>query len=443
MPAPILPTVAEVSAWATDLRTRGERITPTRCQVAFRIPGYETARRLLDEASSDSTAATVVPAEPQSSPASAPVTISQSPGTVTRVTPPTSPASTSMAGVSSLPATHLSSGIAALADCRAAYEAFLRTKIPQAEMAGIEPPNAAHPSLKPHQVDLATWCLRGGRRACFANFGLGKTRIHLQVAKWVTEVTTGKYLIVAPLGVRQEFTLSDGPAMGLVVEYVRTREEAAASTARILITNYERVRDGDLTTQVRDDANDEFTPLLAALKAMQDSLTSVVAGVRGNAESVSTASAEIAQGVQTPDVKAKFEPQGAVLVSSPPDKFNAIIKSDVEYILLQRKPGGYRSPTEEQRQRSRISKTNFTEWFQQLWRISGATDPVHPAPFPLVLADRLVRMFSFWGDTVLDPFAGTGTTLLAAARAERDAIGVEVDPVYFDLAVRTARSAGV
>lgn len=136
-----------------------------------------------------------------------------------------------------------------------------------------------------------------------------------------------------------------------------------------------------------------------------------------------------------------YEGEGAGILGKPYEP-NAIIKSDVEYILLQRKPGGYRSPTDEQRQRSRISKTNFTEWFQQLWRISGATDPVHPAPFPLVLADRLVRMFSFWGDTVLDPFAGTGTTLLAAARAERDAIGVEVDPVYFDLAVRTARSAG-
>lgn len=136
-----------------------------------------------------------------------------------------------------------------------------------------------------------------------------------------------------------------------------------------------------------------------------------------------------------------YEGEGAGILGKPYEP-NAIIKSDVEYILLQRKPGGYRSPTEEQRQRSRISKTNFTEWFQQLWRISGATDPVHPAPFPLVLADRLVRMFSFWGDTVLDPFAGTGTTLLAAARADRDAIGVEVDPVYFDLAVRTARSAG-
>lgn len=136
-----------------------------------------------------------------------------------------------------------------------------------------------------------------------------------------------------------------------------------------------------------------------------------------------------------------YENEGAGILGKPYEP-NAIIKSDVEYILLQRKPGGYRSPTEEQRARSRISKAHFTEWFQQVWRIPGATDPDHPAPFPLTLADRLVRMFSFWGDTVLDPFVGTGTTLLAAARAERDAIGVEVDPEYLSLAEKTARSAG-
>ena len=87
----------------------------------------------------------------------------------------------------------------------------------------------------------------------------------------------------------------------------------------------------------------------------------------------------------------------------------------------------------------------FVSSFKPSARAQALGAPVEvdvPDDLPLVLADRLVRMFSFWGDTVLDPFAGTGTTLLAAARAERDAIGVEVDPVYFDLAVRTARSAG-
>src|SRR5690606_30663223 len=112
---------------------------------------------------------------------------------------------------------------------------------------GFPPPTDPHESLFPHQVDIATWGCQGGRRAVFANFGLGKTRIHLQIAAWVVAQTGGRYLIIAPLGVRQEFTLSDGPAMGLRIDYVRDDAEVAASDAPILITNYERVRDGGIS----------------------------------------------------------------------------------------------------------------------------------------------------------------------------------------------------
>ena len=76
----------------------------------------------------------------------------------------------------------------------------------------------------------------------------------------------------------------------------------------------------------------------------------------------------------------------------------AIIKNDIEFILMQRKPGGYRKPTDEQRQLSRIDKKDFGEWFSQIWTIPGASTKNHPAPFPLELAMRLVRMFSFHGD---------------------------------------------
>ncbi len=115
---------------------------------------------------------------------------------------------------------------------------------------------------------------------------------------------------------------------------------------------------------------------------------------------------------------------------------NAIIKNDIEYILMQRKPGGYRSPTAEQRELSKISKKDFREWFQQFWNITGASTRKHPAPFPLELASRLVRMFSFHGDTVLDPFAGTGTTMIAALRADRSSIGLDIDAQYCRLAAR-------
>lgn len=110
---------------------------------------------------------------------------------------------------------------------------------------------------------------------------------------------------------------------------------------------------------------------------------------------------------------------------------NAVIKNDIEFILMLRKPGGYRKPTEAARLLSLVSSTNHRAWFQQIWTgISGASTRDHPAPFPVELAERLVRMFSFVGDTVLDPFVGSGTTVLAAGRWGRNSIGVEVDEQY-------------
>ncbi|MBX3744740.1 MAG: site-specific DNA-methyltransferase [Verrucomicrobiae bacterium] len=114
---------------------------------------------------------------------------------------------------------------------------------------------------------------------------------------------------------------------------------------------------------------------------------------------------------------------------------NAVIKNDIEYILMQRKPGGYRQPSNAERILSVIPATDHGAWFQQVWAgVTGASTRQHPAPYPVELAERLVRMFSFVGDTVFDPFLGTGTTALAAAQWGRNSIGVEVDPEYFRLA---------
>ena len=110
---------------------------------------------------------------------------------------------------------------------------------------------------------------------------------------------------------------------------------------------------------------------------------------------------------------------------------NAIIKNDVEFILMLRKPGGYRQPTEEQRDSSRMTKEEHHDWFQQIWTIPGESTRQHPAPYPAELAYRLIRMFSFTGDTVLDPFMGTGTTLLEAANSGRNGIGIEIDDSYY------------
>lgn len=110
---------------------------------------------------------------------------------------------------------------------------------------------------------------------------------------------------------------------------------------------------------------------------------------------------------------------------------NAVIKNDIEFILMQRKPGGYRSPSLATRILSIIGDENHKDWFQQIWSgLTGASTRRHPAPYPAELAERLVRMFSFVGDTVLDPFLGTGTTTVAAMRHGRNSIGYEIDPVY-------------
>jgi DNA modification methylase len=120
---------------------------------------------------------------------------------------------------------------------------------------------------------------------------------------------------------------------------------------------------------------------------------------------------------------------------------NAVIKNDIEYILFQRKPGGYRKPDLPARVMSIIAAADHSEWFQQVWRLSGASTRNHPAPFPLALAERLIRMFSFVGDTVFDPFLGTGTTSAAAARCGRNSIGSEVDAAYFEGCLARVRDA--
>jgi modification methylase len=121
---------------------------------------------------------------------------------------------------------------------------------------------------------------------------------------------------------------------------------------------------------------------------------------------------------------------------------NAVIKNDIEFILMERKPGGYRSPSVATRILSLISEENHRDWFQQIWTgLTGASTRNHPAPYPLELAERLIRMFSFVGDTVLDPFLGTGTTTLAALRNGRHSIGFEIDDHYLKLAKRRIKDS--
>ena len=140
---------------------------------------------------------------------------------------------------------------------------------------------------------------------------------------------------------------------------------------------------------------------------------------------------------------AKYEVSGGGGFLGKPYEPNAVIKNDIEFVLMLRKPGGYRSPTKQERLLSIISEENYQTWFRQIWSdIRGTSHSKHPAPFPLEFAERLIRMFSFVGDTVLDPFMGTGTTNLACARWGRNSIGIELDARYFAVARERVASHG-
>lgn len=153
--------------------------------------------------------------------------------------------------------------------------------------------------------------------------------------------------------------------------------------------------------------------------------------------------------------RAGFRPLPYVLWKKPTNRPNAFLGSgflppnayvtlDCEFVLLFRK-GDLRRWTAHDRRRaaSRFSKAERDRWFSQIWGdVRGAPQKTaggRRAAFPLAIPERLVRMFSLLGDTVLDPFAGTGTTLEAASQCGRDAIGVEWDPeIYATLAARGA-----
>ena len=128
------------------------------------------------------------------------------------------------------------------------YIDFLKSKVQVAPVSGFEvSPKMLSDCLKPHQKDAVAWALRGGRRALFESFGLGKTIQELEWCRQVAEHEDGQVLIVLPLGVRQEFTRDAERLLHIEAPvYVRTMAEVKASNAQILMTNYERVRDGDI-----------------------------------------------------------------------------------------------------------------------------------------------------------------------------------------------------
>ncbi len=128
------------------------------------------------------------------------------------------------------------------------YKEFLESKIELAQDSGfVVDPAKINKALKPHQRDAVMWALKGGRRALFESFGLGKTIQEIEFCHQAAEHCGGRALIVLPLGVKQEFTRDSVEVLGYEKpEYCRTMEEVERSKSQIVLTNYERVRDGDI-----------------------------------------------------------------------------------------------------------------------------------------------------------------------------------------------------
>jgi len=124
---------------------------------------------------------------------------------------------------------------------------------------------------------------------------------------------------------------------------------------------------------------------------------------------------------------------GATVMGSFPYPRNGIIKIDYEFILIFKKPGNPPKVSKELKEKSKLSKEEWNEYFSGHWNFNGEKQIEHLAMFPEELPKRLIKMFSFVGDTVLDPFLGSGTTTLAAKNLNRNSIGYEVNKKFLPI----------
>ncbi len=125
---------------------------------------------------------------------------------------------------------------------------------------------------------------------------------------------------------------------------------------------------------------------------------------------------------------------GASIMGSFPYPRNGILKIDYEFILILKKQGNSPKTTKENKELSKMTTEEWNTYFSGHWNFSGAKQDGHIAMFPEELPARLIKMFAFYGDTVLDPFMGSGTTALAARNLSRNSVGYEINPEFIEIA---------
>lgn len=133
------------------------------------------------------------------------------------------------------------------------YHSFLESKIVLANRTGFDVAlSDVHKDCFPHQKDAIRWAAGLGRALIAMSFGLGKTRIQCELARLIHKQTGKKFLIICPLGVKHQFVFEDGPILGVSWQYCKTDDDIKNSQTPFIITNYERVRDGNITPALHD-----------------------------------------------------------------------------------------------------------------------------------------------------------------------------------------------
>jgi DNA modification methylase len=124
---------------------------------------------------------------------------------------------------------------------------------------------------------------------------------------------------------------------------------------------------------------------------------------------------------------------GATIMGSYPYPPNGLVEIDYEFILILKKPGPGKKVGKEVKEAAKLTKEEWKEYFSGHWHFGGARQLRHEAMFPEELPRRLIRMFTFVGDTVLDPFLGSGTTAKVALELGRNAVGYEINETFADM----------
>lgn len=302
------------------------------------------------------------------------------------------------------------------------YHEFLESKMVIAPESGVEiDPGEVNPALKPHQRDAVVWALRGGKRALFESFGLGKTVQELEFCRLAVAHESGYALIVLPLGVRQEFARDAVRLLGWpsAPAYVRTMEEArqvmrrveaqetaedgcTAGACRVMMTNYERVRDGDMDPEAFTATSlDEASVLRSFGSKTYQTFLDKFRGVRYKLVSTATPSPnrykELIHYAGYLDVEGKL-----------PSTFMVVA------------PGSWTEEVWDDVNRMRTLNSEQVRNGRQM----------HVCPLQLDIVDRLINRYSAPGETVFDPFGGLMTVPVEAVRLGREGIGTELNADY-------------